>query len=292
MPTSPASSTVLGYFNPHSFNVSIASEQLGINVVVPGKQYLTDREGRKINDERLDSFARGGLLVKEFSPTPVPRVVLRTTVVPVSAATAVAVRAPVAGTILPPGGKVQLPQPSVPPGQPPSGAPSVGAMTIEQAQRQGLIARPPADRFDRAPNEDGDGAAARGAPYIDQLGGGRRKVPAVSVPVPVPQVLPDAAKVAAIDPDSPDVITETMRVAAADAGVSLPAAEQAAEPTAAEPAAGRPEAPVKATRRFVNYDDRAFSTPGDLRKYMRRKFKDNELAEEALQPLLPQFKAP
>ncbi len=306
-PTAPSptaqTTNILGYYNPNAYNVSVASDAMGINTQVGPKSYVVDRAGHKINDPRLDSFARGGLLVKEFTSTPVPMVLLRPPAPPPSPATSVSTSGPgvpVQGIITRQGGTNRFPEAAA---QPPSGSSSVGAMSVEHARKLGLIGSTQPDRFDKAPPEDTNGAAAGHAPFIDQVTPRLRLKPAAVVPVL--NTAPDASRVASLDPDSTNLVDDLMRTAAQDSGLTLPVGAPAPTVITAVPGASTaaPAAAAKVVTKtkvakpiatgkvksVVNYDDKKFTTPGDLRKHLRRKLKDNALAEETLESLLPLF---
>lgn len=65
---------VEGYFNANRYPVNIMSPALGINVTVPSRGYLMSRDGRKINDPRLEELIGPGRLSREMSNEPVPLV--------------------------------------------------------------------------------------------------------------------------------------------------------------------------------------------------------------------------
>lgn len=268
---------VLGYFNKHNYPINVNSESLGISVGVPAKGWVVDREGRKINDPRLDAFCRAGL-VKEFSTTPVPLVLLNPPQpppgvgsIPVRGQTATDLQR----TPQPPKGALPVSATN------PANAVPITAMSIEEARRRGIISAPTKDKFEAAPAEDTSGAAARGAPYIDQAG--IRTPVAKNVTVSQLKTV-DISSVEGLASDDPvKALTEE---AVKSAGLQ-PAAVAPREPQIPQDAAPAP-AP-KQTKAPVQYDGRAFTRPGDLRAFLKRKLKDPAAVEEAMSIMLPQF---
>jgi hypothetical protein len=62
---------VTGYFNGNKYDLNFNAAVLGINVTLGKGAFLKDRQGRKINDPRLDEYVIPGCLSKELGETPV-----------------------------------------------------------------------------------------------------------------------------------------------------------------------------------------------------------------------------
>lgn len=290
MPTAlapaPATTDVLGYYNKNDFPLQITSEHLGVNMQVAKKSYVTDRSLRKINDPRLDFYASSGLLSKEFSKTPVPLVLLAgspvagaapsTSVTSSRAATsAAAPRVPVQGTITPPGMPNKIPvvaqqsQPSV-------SAPGINAMTVAEAAKRGLIPRPDRrDHFDKLPNEDKTGEAARSAPSIDSI----TRAPVPVVPKGLSLQSADVSGLSALEADNP------VNALTASPGSNPPLLKAAKNPPS-----GLTVVPSGAPRPAIEYDGRLFTTAGNLKRAMLKKFGgDQEMADEAFEAFKGKF---
>lgn len=301
--TKPLTETnVLGYKNNNNFPISISSDQLGINTQVAPKSYVVDREGRKINDPRLDYYTRvNGLLSKEFSEKPVPVILLGgSPVAPASGASGVGARAPSAPSIpvkavLNPNSLPASPSaaktimsrlPSVQPMNQSQSAPpqvaSIRAMTVAEGVKSGVISRPDLrDHFASLPKEDMDGVAARTAPYIDKLAPLTRPI--------IPQNLKlNTADISHLsDLEAPDAVAATTASIAQDAGVTLP-------PSKSVPPTNNPsDLSVTAItdEGGVKYDGKIFKRPGPFKRMLNAKFKDKALADEAYEMFKPQFAA-
>ncbi len=288
MPTlapAPATTDVLGYFNKNSFPLQITSEHLGVNMQVGPKAYVLDRAQRKINDPRLDFYASSGLLSKEFSKVNVPLVMLAgspvagagpgTSVTSAVAAKAPAPRVPVQGTITLPGMPNRIPAAAVQ-AQPSVSAPGINAMSVADATRLGLIPRPDRrDHFSKLPNEDKTGEAARSAPSIDSI---------TRAPVPV---IPRGLNLRSAD------VSSIRDLEAENPAVALTAPEGSNPPPndlaiVAAPPGG--ESPLLPGRPAVEYDGRRFTTAGNLKRAMLKKFNgDQSLADEAFETFKGKF---
>lgn len=234
---------VLGYYNQNAYPVTISSESLGINTTVPPKSFVTDRSDRKINDSRLDAFCRGGMLVKTYSPTDVPLIAL----VPPTLGNIAPTKPPVTGTTQ---NAAPISHPTVDTSK--LSATKITGMTVEEARRRGLIEPLRSDKFDTAPAEDTAGAAARSAPFIDQVGvKSSKRVAAPTAAVPS------------------DAVAEALSSATA-------AAAEPEQPVIA------PVAPVVESKKTVLYNGRTFTRRGDLRAHLRRVLKDDTAADETL----------
>lgn len=283
--SAPPSTDVLGYFNKNSFPLQITSEHLGVNMQVGPKSYVLDRAQRKINDPRLDFYASSGLLSKEFSKEPVPLVHLAGSPVagaaPSSSVTSrtptatpiVAPRVPVQGTITLPGMANRIPPSAVRPTQPSVSAPGINAMSVAEATRQGLIPRPDRhDHFAKLPNEDKTGEAARSAPSIDTL---------VRMPVPV---RPQGLNLRSADVSGMDALE------AENPAVALTTAEEAQPPDGLAVTASPAPLPAVLGRPTVEYDGRRFTTAGNLKRAMLKKFNgDQGMADEAFEAFKGKF---
>lgn len=298
MPTaslSPNTTDTLGFFNKKSQPLQISSDHLGINMQVAPKSFVMDRSGRKINDPRLDFYASAGLLAKELSPKPVPLVLLAgTPVAPASPATSVtsSTRTPVRGTITPLGLPNRLPEGTPAAAtQPGVSAPGIQAMSIAQATKMGIIPRPDRrDHFAKLPNEDKTGEAARSAPSIDSV------TPATRVIVPKGLAL-QSVDVSEAESAGAEGAEQVM------AQLSGGAAKPAAAPVLTAPdgltvtpigrSAGLATAPAAqpiAARPVVEFDGRKFTTAGNLKRALLKKFNGDEgLANEAFEPYRGSF---
>ncbi len=284
---------------------------------------MLDREGRKINDPRLEYYAKqGGLLVKEYSDKPVPLILLLGTQNPqtVSPSTAVTTR-PSSGvrTTLPVSGVMKRGEgPALPTSealsaggpQPHSGTVSIHGMTMDQAFASGLLSKKGRNRpdpMDKAPDEDTSGAAARGAPYIDEIGRAQMLREHMIRQGNGPLKL-KSAEYAVIDPRV-DVVSQAMkthaRPALTEAQILANAAVDADEKVVALPPLpaasdalgsiqeGAPlttSAPGVTEERLrgpkIEFDGKIFRTVKTLRAHLKAKFKDEALVDEAVQPFL------
>ncbi len=274
-------SDVLGYFNNNTYPVSITSDQLGINYQVAPKSYVKDREDRNINDPKLDYYTKtGGLLVKEFSKTPVPLVLLSGKPVQVSGATGVKSfvgnKVPVQGVINS-GIGTRLPAATAQANVAPAASlGSIRAMTVAEATKSRLIPTPDRrERFDRLAAEDNSGEAAKKAPFIDQMAPAMRPI----IPANIELQSADTSQINTFE--SQDVVASITNAAAQEAGVKLPhdivvaAAREEEKPFAGVP-----------------YNGKTYKRAGNLMNALLKQFNgDQSLADEAFEPFKDMFPA-
>ena len=70
-----SSTKTIGYFNPNRWPVIVNISAVNVNITVPPKGYVTDRDtGKKVNDPLLEKFVGADMLARETSKTDVPAV--------------------------------------------------------------------------------------------------------------------------------------------------------------------------------------------------------------------------
>jgi hypothetical protein len=220
-PAKPKTTSVTGYFNSNNYRIAIRSAAIGVNVTLLEGEFVKDREGKKINDPRLDAFLlTPGGLAKEIGD-PVPIRLLSTesgSGVGITAAPYKPQPMPVKRTSTPNQGMARLPshalitdrpippRPALPapmgspgfsggpvknpvfrPGVTPPGInPAVRAYnSVAESERLGVIQRAhrPVDGMEIA----GDNPNAKAAPYIDEVVRPQRLAP-VALPNRGPNV--------------------------------------------------------------------------------------------------------
>jgi hypothetical protein len=68
-----SSTKTVGYFNPNRWPVIVNISAANVNITVPPKGYVTDRDtGKKVNDPLLEKFVGADMLARETSKTEVP----------------------------------------------------------------------------------------------------------------------------------------------------------------------------------------------------------------------------
>jgi len=80
-----SSTKTVGYFNPNRWPVIVNISAVNVNITVPPKGYVTDRDtGKKVNDPLLEKFVGADMLARETSKTEVPAVLFHRPVAPVN----------------------------------------------------------------------------------------------------------------------------------------------------------------------------------------------------------------
>lgn len=131
----PVETDVVGYFNGNPFPIQIAISELGISLFLQNKgQYITNVEGKKINDPIFENYVGPHALSKEISPVKVPVVWIPRQVRAANDTGA----GFVASTTVPEAGRVLQTSASATPAPDVSANPVLG-MTIEEARRQGFV---------------------------------------------------------------------------------------------------------------------------------------------------------
>lgn len=154
-------------------------------------------------------------------------------------------------------------------------------MSVQQATAAGLIPRPDRrDHFARLPNEDKTGEAARSAPSIDSITRTQRPI------------IPKGLQLQSADTSEVDNLAAEDTVAA-QARVPMVAVPPPALPPgdlSVTPAPPPPAPPPVAPRPSVEFDGRHYTTAGNLKKAMMRKFgNDTGMVEEAFEPFRGKF---
>ena len=279
---------VVGYFNANNWPVSFSSSALGLSITVQPRKYLTDRDGNKINDPRLEQYCRPQMLSKEVTKTgeTVPlRMIAGGTAATVAPATSplsgfsasvdvpplAANRAP---TALKPPAKVQQPSTNLNP---------VMGMTMEEARKRGLVratTTPPT-----GPKDDATTAtSAAGAPYIEVARDVGPKGPAKPVlPPDAGPIAKELAAAAAVSPDSPDSSTGLKTILA-------PAIEAVAESAPRDHSKPVIGVPGQTGKPYVcNIDGKGFDYRSQLKKYAARKYP--HILDQIMSPY-PEQRAP
>lgn len=291
---------VLGYFNPNKFPVSINSDQDGLQIIVPRGGYVEDRNKQKINDPRLDFYAKaGGLLVKEYTEAPVPLILLRGQPPLQNISAETSVRSGGIRTTLPltaimkrgDGPELPTAKQLMARGQrPDSGNASVHGMSLEDAIKAGYIDKSDRNRpdpMDRAPAEDTTGEAARKAPTLPLPG--RALLP----PRLAPQM--QTLQNESVDPTKDDIVDEVFKQAKTPEVVALPQLPPAknepdvpegASITTVVPGAKAKPKTEKLRGPKVEFDGKKFTTVKALRSHLTQKFQDQALVDEAIEPFL------
>jgi hypothetical protein len=305
----PGTTTTTGYFNYNKFPIAIRSQSLGVNLTIPppdpttGPVPIVDRQGRRVNDPRLDSFCGAGGLTKQLGdPVPLVRLSAESPGVGLSAqpptkqpapvkpnqsANRQVQRLPVHATItdrpIPPqphapaktgstGFTGQGPRPGV---TPPGINPAVRAMTVAEAERTGVIGR--AHRpTEGLKVEDGVGALTAGkeAPYADET-----RPPRNAAPPPVRRG-PQVHVTTTVGAEVPDA--EVMALPLPEADELPPADEFPAEPPRVPLRLPPPnldethdeQAPAKVYEYAA--DGKNFGHYSSLARHVRKHFKERE----------------
>lgn len=274
MPTNQETETstkVIGYFNPHSWPVNITSSRLGLNMTVKAKQYVLDRDDKKINDPRLEPYVGAKMLAKELSQTPVsirwigsglggPQVAM-SPASGFSASNEIPQKSPTGGVI------PMRPGPVMPPGE---GNP-VRGMTIEEAKRLGLV-RQTIRVVDGPPDDALNPRSAEAAPVISvahDIPDKRAKQVAAKAQVNVTpgSIAESLSKAAAIDVDDPALL-EKLKLKGDEVTVTDDSPKIDDEPTLPSTGTITP-----ATKKFTcSVDGRGFDYRSQLAKHAKRKY--------------------
>lgn len=303
-----SSTRVIGYFNPNSHPVSIASSSLGLNITIQPKEYVKDSAGNKINDPRLETYTGPHMLAREISQKDVPvrfvaAGVAPTVPPPVSAhPTGFTASAVVPKVSARPTGVKMPPAPQTPPRG--SGNPIV-AMSVEEAKRRGLIKDTRRTVTGPADNES-DARSAVHAPTIDYAidvpsksprptpkkvtAGGPPAAPQTPPPTPAapphaapPHAAPAAVPEELIQSTLSSVIQEDEVPVAAEDEIGL---DRVIDDPATEGASDGPEVTTTSDKKFICIvDGKGFDYRSQLEKWARRKYP--ERLDEIMAPYPP-----
>lgn len=293
-----SSTRVIGYFNPNSHPVSIASSSLGLNITIQPKEYVKDSAGNKINDPRLESYTGPHMLAREISQKDVPVRFVAAGMAPVTPPPVSAHPTGfTASSVVPkvsarPTGVKMPPPPQTPPRG--SGNPIV-AMSVEEAKRRGLI-RDTRRTVAGPPDNESDARSAVNAPTIDYAidvpsksprptpkkvtAGGPPAAPQTPPPTPVaPPPAAPAAPEELIQSTLSSVIQEDEVPVAAEDEIGL-------EDVIDDTAASASEATTTSDKKFICLvDGKGFDYRSQLDKWARRKYP--ERLDEIMAPYPP-----
>ena len=176
LPVKAETTTVVGYYNPNTWPVNITISDLNITVPIAPRDYVLDRQGRKVNDPILERYVGPKMLAREQSDK--PTALLRISANPSPAPSASS--HPVGQGKKDGNGKWQ-PTPAAAPGTPGALPPapsasvsSVRGMSIEDAKRLGFIGA------QRLVPEDYGAAETNGTPTSNE------RVPPIRVSIEAP----------------------------------------------------------------------------------------------------------
>jgi hypothetical protein len=161
---------VVGYFNQQKWPVHVHISEVNLSRQLTPGAYIVDRQGRKVNDPRLEVCVGPNALAREFASkgttVPILRMVSREPVRSTSGQTVSSATAFVKDNT---GQLVPKFSPASAPGVPPSPSKSsVMGMSVEDAKRMGLIR--PTRPVVESNLTDTDGAPVQGAaPTIDEI---------------------------------------------------------------------------------------------------------------------------
>lgn len=203
------STNVLGYFNQQKWPVHVHISAVNLSVQLPPKAYLVDRQGRKVNDPRLEVCVGPNGLSREYTQegklTPILRMGTKESIKSPNSATvgeAKSFKRDSTGRVVP------VFSPAAPMPTPPSQSNSaVRGMSIEEARRLHLIK--PTRQVVEPQIEDTDGHPVQGAiPDIEDLTPTDVRTPGEARRAMKAQLAPDSG----IKPENVDIarqLTET-----------------------------------------------------------------------------------
>lgn len=296
-----SSTRVIGYFNPNSHPVSIASSSLGLNITIQPKEYVKDSAGNKINDPRLETYTGPHMLAREISQKDAPVRFIAAGVAPLAPPPVSAHPTGFTASSVVPKVSARPTGVKMPPQTPPRGSGNpIVAMSVEEAKRRGLIKDTRRTVTGPADNES-DARSAVSAPTIDYAIDVPSKSPrptpkkvtvggppaAPQTPPPTPAAPPHAAPAAVpeelIQSTLSSVIQEDeVPVASEDAiGLGGVIDGQADE----IPPAGTAATTTSAKKFVCLVDGKDFDYRSQLEKWARRKYP--ERLDEIMAPYPP-----